>query len=371
MGAGGAVRGRVVQRIPAEAAHVARVVSVAWSQGGEHLAAAGECGTVFVFPTVAGGSGAVRPRPLRVLGGHIGSVFAMAWSADGFLATAGADRAVRLWHPETDACLGTFVHPDLVTALSFHPTDDNLLLTGACDGVARLWRPAANVIVAQSAQGAAVSAAAFSPDGDALLVGRYDGSLTEHDLRTTAFLGADDVNDSPDEPTLLEESRVRFAGAARRRTRGGAKLCAIGQGAGEVVAVTADGRAHVWDGSPEPTVLRLKGGHGWRGGGGVQQSMTSDARFLVGDAGGGDLAVLDFAVCRAASGGLRGLVRGPSLPLEVVNVMTSAEVLCAEFAGARAADYMVGQNCAKGAAVYAVGGSDGTICIISNAANRT
>jgi WD40 repeat protein len=36
-------------------------------------------------------------------------------------------------------CLQTFKHPDLVSSLAFHPSDDRFFVTGCFDKLLRLW----------------------------------------------------------------------------------------------------------------------------------------------------------------------------------------------------------------------------------------
>lgn len=49
------------------------------------------------------------------------------------------DKTVRLWHISRRECLCCFQHIDFVTALAFHPRNDQFFLSGSLDGKLRLW----------------------------------------------------------------------------------------------------------------------------------------------------------------------------------------------------------------------------------------
>jgi WD40 repeat protein len=84
----------------------------------------------------------VHPQPLR----HTGAVECVCFSSDSRrLASAGADRTVRLWNVETGAELACFFgHDETIYSVAFTP-DGNRLLTASGDGTIRLWElPPAN-----------------------------------------------------------------------------------------------------------------------------------------------------------------------------------------------------------------------------------
>ncbi len=75
-------------------------------------------------------------QPVKGLKASVGRV---AFSPDGKrLATAGADRVVRVWDIENGKELAAMPSPDRVTAVAFSP-DGNSLAAGCKDGTVRVW----------------------------------------------------------------------------------------------------------------------------------------------------------------------------------------------------------------------------------------
>lgn len=73
--------------------------------------------------------------------GHTGTVYAVAFHPDGHqLATADANRTVRLWDPATQQQVGDPLtgHTGAVRAVAFHP-DGHQLATASDDGTVRRW----------------------------------------------------------------------------------------------------------------------------------------------------------------------------------------------------------------------------------------
>ena len=109
------------------------VVAVAFSPGGDRLAAAGPGRIVRIWSVGDG-------RLVRRLETPRGSVVALAFSPDGSrLATAGTDRVARLWQLSSGRLEHTLQgHHGALTSVAFSP-DGRLLATASVDHDARLW----------------------------------------------------------------------------------------------------------------------------------------------------------------------------------------------------------------------------------------
>ncbi|CAI5506497.1 unnamed protein product, partial [Closterium sp. Naga37s-1] len=92
------------------------------------------------------------------------------------LVSASADRTVRLWHVGSSHCLRVFPHPDIVTAVAFHPRQANVFLTGGLDERVRVWAAAQGAVLDWVDVGEMVTAAAFMPDGQGIAVGTAIGN---------------------------------------------------------------------------------------------------------------------------------------------------------------------------------------------------
>lgn len=81
----------------------------------------------------------IHPIPYRVLEGHAGDIIDLAWSKSKFILSASTDKTVCLWHVSRSECLQFFRHPDIVTAVEFHPAHDRYYISGCFDRKLRVW----------------------------------------------------------------------------------------------------------------------------------------------------------------------------------------------------------------------------------------
>jgi WD40 repeat protein len=157
--------------------------SIAYSPDGRLLAGTGEDVTQIDIRDVQ-----ARHRTAR-LTGHTDFVSSVSFSGDGrLLASASADRTVRIWDVATSKCVARLIgHTDTVFSAVFHP-DGKRLASAGRDRSVWLWDLATGQEVARL-EGHAnyVFSLAFSPDGTSLASGSGDGTVRIWDTESPAL----------------------------------------------------------------------------------------------------------------------------------------------------------------------------------------
>jgi len=143
--------------------------------------------------TATSGEGAVTlwdargpTGPLHVFDGHEGAANAVAFAVKGpWIASASADRTVRLWSVSSLASVRTYKgHKDGVTALAFSP-DGKILSSGAQDGSIRVWSTSSSRLYRTlPGHKGRVAGLALAPSGDLLASAGEDGIVKLWDYKT-------------------------------------------------------------------------------------------------------------------------------------------------------------------------------------------
>jgi hypothetical protein len=240
--------------------HTGEIFAVAFSPTGHVLASGGGDQTIRIWEPGTG-------RELNVLRGHVGAVRALAFSPDGQrLASGSADTTIRIWDVGSGKERKSVSSPfGAVHAVAFSP-DGQWLASGGHDGSIRIWDVASGKeLKAMRSQFGIIYSIAFSPDSKILATGSSDPIVHLWDLATGMERGAlAGHTDHVHAVTFSSDSRLLASGSSDRTVRlwevaGGRERSVFSGHTGEVNAVAlstdgrtlasagADGTVRVWD----------------------------------------------------------------------------------------------------------------------------
>jgi len=150
--------------------HSGSVYSVAFSADGEILASGSDDNTVKLWEIASG-------RLLRTIEGHSDDVTSVAFSLDGkTLASGGEDNVVKLWEVASGRFLRIIEgHSNYVTSVAFS-VDGKTLASGSLDNTVKLWGvTSGRLLHTLDGHSYNVNSVTFSSDGKTLASGRGDG----------------------------------------------------------------------------------------------------------------------------------------------------------------------------------------------------
>jgi WD40 repeat protein len=239
--------------------HTRAVPAVAVARDGSWLASAGADRVVRVWDAATGTQRAE-------LTGHTREVYAVAVAPDGtWLASAGPDRTVRLWDAITGGERATLTgHNSHVLAVAVAP-DSTWLASASDDGTVRIWDAATRgAQAAQAGHTASVKAVAVAPDGTWLasanddktvrlwdsVTGAAQVELTGHTWAVNAVAIAPDgwlASASPDGTVRVWDAATGTVRATLTDSPGPLWAVAVAPDGTWLASAGLDGSVWVWD----------------------------------------------------------------------------------------------------------------------------
>ena len=220
---------------------------------------------------------------LQTLGGHLGSVWSVAFSPDGRrIVTGSADKTAKVWDSGSGKELVTLRgHSGGVRSAAFSP-DGQRVVTGGDDQTAKVWEAATGTnLLTLRGHSNAVYSVAFSPDGQRIVTGSHDRTAKVWEAATGTNLltlrghsnAVYSVAFSPDGQRIVTGSHDRAAkvweaaSGNEMLTLAGHSMwvfsAAFSPDGRRIVTGSGDQTARVWDATNGAPALTLKGHSGY------------------------------------------------------------------------------------------------------------
>lgn len=156
--------------------HNKNVWCLAVSPDGKYAASGGDDGKIVLY--------SISPifKQIYVFKEHTSDIVMLEFSKDNFLLSCSLDSTVRLWHPSQQKSLSVFQHDDIVTSISFNPTDSSNFIAATFDNTVFSWSIRDNAVQKRITFASPPTATAFSPDGQHVAVGCLNGFVFIYEL---------------------------------------------------------------------------------------------------------------------------------------------------------------------------------------------
>ncbi|CDO95935.1 unnamed protein product [Kluyveromyces dobzhanskii CBS 2104] len=168
-----------------------------------------------------------HPDPCATLHEHTDDILDIDWSKNSFILTGSMDKTCKLWHCERSTSLKTFVHPDFVTGVRFHPDDDRFFLSACLDQKCRLWSILDKEVIFEYDSGDLITALDISYDGKYTILGTFNGNIHVLVTKSLELLFSFNVLDKNSELKNCHKTSRLLKKHSHKKTKHGPKITGI------------------------------------------------------------------------------------------------------------------------------------------------
>ncbi|CAI9766973.1 unnamed protein product [Fraxinus pennsylvanica] len=216
----------------------------------------------------------IEEQPLKKFSGHAVGVLDVAWSTTNHILSSSMDKTVRLWHVDSDKCLGVFYHSNYVSCVQFNPADENYFISGSIDGKVRIWGVHDRRVLDWANVRDVVTAVCYQPNGKGFIVGSVSGNCRFYEKSGIEFLLNAEIairgrkkspgnkitgiqflkNESRRVMVTSEDSKIhildrlkvvrKYRGLPKSKTQASASFTSSGR---HIISVGEDCRIYVWN----------------------------------------------------------------------------------------------------------------------------